>query len=443
MSNFNDGCYSCTPGTELMAKVIAGKCQMHYTRAAVGSGKIPAGKTPESMTEPADYVMDALISSVSVPVDGQCQVTLQINSSDVDADFLATCILLYAQDPDIGEVPYSYLVLENNPEQIKSADSDVGKLAVFDLITAVGTIDSVSADFAPNAVITRSELDDVAAQKVDKISGKGLSTEDFTTNEKIKLAAIESGAQANSITGVKGDSESSYRTGNVNITPANIGAAPDVHTHNYAGSQSVGGAADSALKLASPKYISLGKGFRGSASFDGSSNITIDGELKRSIIYNSRSDYMFKPWHKFAEITVTKSAVEDYSICFLVSGGWGNVSNNSGILTAHFRAQNKQTFLSGDFGWLICGNGISPSDFVMVYINSDSDAAGLKVELWYQMMEPYGGWTFTVLNEHILNSFSDEWSVLSKSGPGSPDYTSGSGTIVSSLIALQNPLASE
>ena len=39
-----------------------------------------------------------------------------------------------------------------------------------------------------------------------------------------KLAGIESGAQVNTVTGVKGDSESSYRTGNVNITPANIGA---------------------------------------------------------------------------------------------------------------------------------------------------------------------------------------------------------------------------
>lgn len=33
-----------------------------------------------------------------------------------------------------------------------------------------------------------------------------------------------------SVTGVKGDSETDYRTGNVNLTPANIGAAPVSHT---------------------------------------------------------------------------------------------------------------------------------------------------------------------------------------------------------------------
>lgn len=45
----------------------------------------------------------------------------------------------------------------------------------------------------------------------------------MSASDKEKLDAIEEGAQANTITGVKGDSESLYRTGNVNITKANIG----------------------------------------------------------------------------------------------------------------------------------------------------------------------------------------------------------------------------
>lgn len=112
--------------------------------------------------------------------------------------------------------------------------------------------------------------------------------------DKTKLNGIAAGAQVNSITGVKGNSESTYRTGNVNITAANIGlgnvgnfkavstvasqglssteqanaranigagtssltigttsttAAAGNHTHNYAGSSSAGGAATSANKL--------------------------------------------------------------------------------------------------------------------------------------------------------------------------------------------------
>lgn len=60
--------------------------------------------------------------------------------------------------------------------------------------------------------------------KVDKVTGKGLSANDFTNEYKTKLDGIESGAQKNTVTGIKGNSERAYRTGNVNLTAANIGA---------------------------------------------------------------------------------------------------------------------------------------------------------------------------------------------------------------------------
>lgn len=53
----------------------------------------------------------------------------------------------------------------------------------------------------------------------------------MSASDKTKLDGIASGAQVNSITGVKGNSESSYRTGNVNLTAANVGAAASSHTH--------------------------------------------------------------------------------------------------------------------------------------------------------------------------------------------------------------------
>ena len=90
--------------------------------------------------------------------------------------------------------------------------------------------------------------------KVDKVTGKGLSTNDltdtlkanyddahakahehsnkavldattasFTLDDQTKLTNIESGAQKNTITGVKGSAEEDYRVGNVNITKTNIG----------------------------------------------------------------------------------------------------------------------------------------------------------------------------------------------------------------------------
>ena len=53
--------------------------------------------------------------------------------------------------------------------------------------------------------------------KVDKVSGKGLSTNDYTTTEKDKLAGIESGAQVNTVTSVAG------KTGAVTLDNADVG----------------------------------------------------------------------------------------------------------------------------------------------------------------------------------------------------------------------------
>lgn len=163
MSKFEDGSYQCLPGPALIAKVLAGRCKMNYTRAAVGQGTIPADISPKTLTEPPDYVMDAKIAAVTNPVDGECQVTVQINSSDVETGFYAMGILLYAEDPDLGEVPYTYLKLEDGLEWIRPASSAVGKLATFDLIAAVGAVDAVSANIDPDAIATYAAVKQLIA----------------------------------------------------------------------------------------------------------------------------------------------------------------------------------------------------------------------------------------------------------------------------------------
>lgn len=53
----------------------------------------------------------------------------------------------------------------------------------------------VSPDLSGYA--TKEEVNTALDGKVDKVSGKGLSTNDFTTTEKSKLAGIQAGAQVN------------------------------------------------------------------------------------------------------------------------------------------------------------------------------------------------------------------------------------------------------
>jgi hypothetical protein len=58
----------------------------------------------------------------------------------------------------------------------------------------------ITCEDLPECATIISIVDDIAAlqsDKVDKVAGKGLSTEDYTTAEKSKLAGIEAGAEVN------------------------------------------------------------------------------------------------------------------------------------------------------------------------------------------------------------------------------------------------------
>jgi hypothetical protein len=89
---------------------------------------------------------------------------------------------------------------------------------------------SVSFDGSANATITATVVDDshshvisnidglesALTEKVDKVTGKGLSDENYTLTEKDKLSGIEAGAQVNTVTSVAG------KTGDVVLVEAHI-----------------------------------------------------------------------------------------------------------------------------------------------------------------------------------------------------------------------------
>lgn len=164
----------------------------------------------------------------------------------------------------------SHLSNKSNPHAVTK--SQVG----------LGNVDNTSDANKPVSTAQKAALD----LKVDKVTGKGLSTNDYTTDEKTKLSGIAAGAQVNSITGVKGNSESSYRTGNVNITPANIGLGSVNNTADSAKNVL------SATKLTTARTISLGGQLTGSASFNGTSNVTLNASYTIESSVDSRSGYV-------------------------------------------------------------------------------------------------------------------------------------------------------
>ena len=95
---------------------------------------------------------------------------------------------------------------------IRALKTDVGTKASGD-VAATGLFKDVAANTAAianvkataDAAAVKADVDNALAGKVDKVEGKGLSTNDYTTAEKNKLTGIATGAQVNVIESVKVD----------------------------------------------------------------------------------------------------------------------------------------------------------------------------------------------------------------------------------------------
>ena len=79
-------------------------------------------------------------------------------------------------------------------------------------------LNAVNSGITANKVSTYDGYADAINNKVDKVEGKGLSTNDFTTAEKTKLAGIETGAQVNEIDTITAGSNVTVSKDGKNVT---------------------------------------------------------------------------------------------------------------------------------------------------------------------------------------------------------------------------------
>ena len=157
---YTDGSYLTEKGNNLIAKLLASRGELLFTKVTVGSGTVPEGKTPESMTDLAEYRMNGMIAAISNPLGGEATVTVQALSDGLEEGFPATELALWAEDPDEGEILYTYLSIAQHPEWMRPDSDPVKKLANFTIITIVSGVPLVSATIHPDAFARASDLKD-------------------------------------------------------------------------------------------------------------------------------------------------------------------------------------------------------------------------------------------------------------------------------------------
>ena len=124
------------------------------------------------------------------------------------------------------------------------------------------------------------------------------------------------------------------------------------HTHNYAGSSSAGGSANSAVKLATARTVSNTEDFVMSFSYDGSANSNASLRYYNSrISVGNTNNY---PYHRFAKIDTQTGSYIDKTSTFLITqdyngGGWG-------IVRISLRTNNSSSVSAVEAKWLVrCG----------------------------------------------------------------------------------------
>ena len=168
--------------------------------------------------------------------------------------------------------------------------------------------------------------------------------------------------------------------------------------------------------------------------FDGSENVNIP--LQRCHFVNDSATWADTPWHKIASASWS-GANGDRNLVLFVSRGWK--TSGSGILKLNVRSGTQNLFESGYLTWLIADNTIIKENFVAIYTN-DTTSGTITVELWAKMSGPHDGYEIIKLADHSRSSSLAEWT-LYNSNSGVESYTAGTGTIVSTLATIQNPVS--
>lgn len=193
-----------------------------------------------------------------------------------------------ANDLVVSNTVNRVTVLENNKAEKTYVDTELLKKAnKVETYTKTETDDRIQAvvGAAPDALDTLQELGaalnndpDFAATmtnqlatKVDKVIGKQLSTEDYSTAEKSKLAGIESNANKYI--------HPSTHPATMIVEDTTHRFVNDADKANWNGKLNATDNAVSASKLVTGRTIALSGDVTGSVVFDGSTNVTITASV--------------------------------------------------------------------------------------------------------------------------------------------------------------------
>ena len=200
-------------------------------------------------------------------------------------------------------------------------------------------------------------------------------------------------------------SANSVAWGNVTGKPSTF--APSSHTHNYAGSSSAGGAANSANKLATARTVSGGTDITLSFNYDGSGNSSANiGFYSSSASVGDKNNY---PFHRFAKLDTIAASYSDKSTTFFISQDYSG--GGFGIVRIVLRTNNSSLASTVEVKWLVrCG------------LSADSVQVGIYnvfgktyADAFFKTGGSYAGTCFRTLASGARGGISRTWVLVNSS----------------------------
>lgn len=145
-------------GSLLIAKVMASKGSITFTRIVMGDGYMPSSQVPEHMTAVVSPKATMEITKCEVTGNGAAVVGGRYDNSEQSQDFEWRELGLYAKDPDLGEILYSYGNTGKSAETIPAGGGATAIEKLIDVVTYVGNDVSVTAEFMPYVVPSADEV---------------------------------------------------------------------------------------------------------------------------------------------------------------------------------------------------------------------------------------------------------------------------------------------
>lgn len=198
----------------------------------------------------------------------------------------------------------------------------------------------------------------------------------YTTGEKTKLAGISAGAQVNTVTGVKGNAENDYRTGDINISPANIGLGnvnntSDANKPISTATQAALNAKQDALTAGDNVSIATVNGVLTISATDTDTTYSAGtGLLLSGTTFSNSAPNVKSDWN--AAAGTDAEILNKPTIPTVMAGAAANAAGRAGLVPAPAPGDNRK-FLRGDGTWVnLRMDQIYPVGSIYMSVNSTS-----------------------------------------------------------------------